>query len=125
MQLYRTFLKIIHSFRYAILGAMHATSERNMRIHLLASVIVLIVGVVLQITAYEWIAVVLCMALVISLEILNTAIERICDALVKSGALPYEQAGLPKDLSAGAVLVAAMGSAAVGVIIVLNYLRTF
>ena len=115
--------KTIHSFRYAGKGVAHALGERNMKIHLVAVVVVVVVGLVLGLSWLEWAAVVICSGLVISMEVMNTALERLCDALVQAKTLPYESAGLPKDLAAGGVLVAAGVSVVVAALIVARHIQ--
>jgi diacylglycerol kinase (ATP) len=106
-----------NSFRYAFRGLADLfRTQPNARFHLAASVAVLAAGFWLDISRLEWVAVVLCMALVIALEAANTAIEYLTD-LVSPDYHPL--AGKAKDVAAGAVLVAAIGAAAVGALVFL------
>ena len=103
------------SFVYAFAGIASAVrGERNMRIHLLAAVAAVSLGAWLGISACEWAAVVICCALVMSLECLNTAIEAAVD-LASPDIHPLAKKA--KDCAAGAVLIAAIGSAVVGCIV--------
>ena len=107
--------KIINSFKYAIHGIFSAfKTERNMKIHAFIMFLVIIAGIVLKIDKYEWIICVLCFAIVIGGEMINTAVETVVNMV-----MPYknDKAKIAKDISAGAVLVLAIGSAVVGVII--------
>ncbi len=107
--------KIINSFKYAIQGILTSfKTERNMKIHTCIMILVIIVGILFKINKYEWIICVICFAIVIGGELFNTAIETVVDMV-----MPYknEKAKLAKDVSAGAVLVLAMGAAIVGFII--------
>ena len=107
--------KIINSFKYAIQGILTSfKTERNMKIHICIMILVIIVGILFEINKYEWIICVICFAIVIGGELFNTAIETVVDMV-----MPYknEKAKLAKDVSAGAVLVLAMGAAIVGFII--------
>ena len=71
---------MIRSFIYAISGiAATVKSERNMRIHLAAAVAVAVLGAWLGLDGREWAAIVICCALVMSLECLNTAVEAVVD----------------------------------------------
>jgi diacylglycerol kinase (ATP) len=70
------------------------------------------------ITRTEWIAIVLCFSIVLALELVNTATEKLCDTLHP---LQSEKIKLVKDILAAAVLVAAIGAAVVGLIIFLPY----
>ena len=76
-------------------------------------------GFGLGITRGEWVVVCLCIGLVISAELFNTAIERLVD-LVSPQRHPL--AGQVKDIAAGAVLVCALAAIAVGLIIFVPYL---
>jgi diacylglycerol kinase len=82
-----------------------------MRIHLCFAFYVIIAGFVTRLSAGEWSAVLSCVGLVTALECLNTAMEKLCDAVH-----PGRSDGikLAKDAAAGAVLCAAAASAAVG-----------
>jgi len=73
---------LLSSFRDAWNGLVFAVrSERNMRIHVLALVVVIVTGVWLCFTRVEWMLCVLCMGLVLGLELLNTALEKTLDLL--------------------------------------------
>lgn len=107
--------KLINSFKYAIEGIWKSfKTERNMKIHIFVMILVIIAGILLKINKYEWIICVLCFAMVIGGELLNTAIETVVDM-----AMPYknEKAKIAKDIAAGAVLVFAIGAAICGLII--------
>jgi len=111
------FFMNIHSFRYAFRGlADMLRTQPNARFHLAASVVVAGAGFWLEISRMEWIAVVVCMALVLALEAVNTALEYLTD-LVSPEYHPL--AGKAKDAAAGAVLVAAIAAAVVGGLIFL------
>ena len=77
-------------------------------------ILVISAGIILKINKYEWIVCILCFAIVIGGELFNTAIETVVDIV-----MPYknEKAKLAKDVSAGAVLILAMGAAICGLII--------
>ena len=102
------------SFACAWQGVKAAFGERNMRIHLCFAIAAVILGFALRIDAPSWLAVILCICLVFSLEILNTALEALVD-LVSPGY--HELAKRAKDCAAGAVLVCAIGSLAVAAIV--------
>ncbi len=108
---------LCHSIRYAWEGILSAfRSERNMKIHFLIMLTVIISGFLFQISILEWMICLLLFGLVISLEIMNTAIETTVDLAMPEKHL---KAKLAKDLSAGAVLVAAIISIFVGFLIFL------
>ena len=111
------------SFVYAFAGIASAVcGERNMRIHLVAAFAAVSLGTWLGLSAGEWVAVVICCALVMSLECLNTAIEAAVD-LASPEIHPLAKKA--KDCAAGAVLIAAIGSAIVGCIIFAPKLMRF
>ena len=107
--------KLINSFKYAIQGILSSfKTERNMKIHIFIMILVIIAGFIIKINKYEWIACILCFAIVISGELFNTAIETVVDMV-----MPYknDKAKIAKDIAAGAVLTLAIGAAVIGVII--------
>lgn len=114
---------MIKPFLYAIAGVFAAVrGERNMRIHLVAAAAAASLGAWFGLSACEWVAVVICCALVMSLECLNTAIEAAVD-LASPEIHPLAKKA--KDCAAGAVLIAAIGSAIVGCIIFVPKLLRF
>ena len=103
------------AFKYAFEGIFASVkSERNMRIHLAFAFYVVLAGMVTRISLVEWGVVIVCMAAVMSLEILNTAIEALCDEV---SAEYSPKIKLAKDAAAGSVLVSAIASAIIGCII--------
>lgn len=99
------------SFRYAFQGiATFFRTQVNARIHLLAVVVITLLGVWLKLSVNEWIAILICMALVIVTEALNTALEYLTD-LASPDFHPL--AGKAKDVAAGAVLLAVIFCAVV------------
>lgn len=108
---------LVSSFKFGFEGiATAAARERNMKIHLSISVIVILAGIVFSISKYEWIAIVLSIGGMISLEMMNTAIERTVDMYTDEFHPLAKQA---KDIAAGAVLVFAIASVVIGVMIFL------
>jgi diacylglycerol kinase (ATP) len=109
--------KLIRSFGYAFKGIGYAAkTQLNFRIHLVAAIIAVFVGYALHISAGEWQWVILSIALVLIIELLNTAIEFLTD-LVSPGY--NETAGHVKDISAGAVVIAALFALVTGAVIFL------
>lgn len=96
-------------------------SDDNGRIHLGFTVLVLLAGSWLKISKAEMLAVLLCIGLVISLEMLNAAIEKLCDRVHPQ---KHDEIRNVKDVAAGAVLWAAIISAIVGLIIFVPKLIT-
>ncbi|NJL90599.1 MAG: diacylglycerol kinase family protein [Coleofasciculaceae cyanobacterium SM2_1_6] len=97
------------SFRYAWAGVTYAlATQRNLRIHTLIGSIALGLSWFLQIPVMEVAVIGLTIALVLAMELINTAIESVVDLLVKQSY--HELAKIAKDCAAGAVLVAALAS---------------
>lgn len=97
------------SFRYAWAGVIYALStQRNLRIHTIIGAIALGLSWFLQIPVMEAAVIGLTIALVLAMELINTAIESVVDLLVKQSY--HELAKIAKDCAAGAVLVAALAS---------------
>lgn len=93
-----------------------------MRLHIIAALVVVALGFAFDVTKTEWGLLIGCMGLVITAEIMNTAIETVVNLVSPH----YHQlAGKAKDLAAGAVLVAAITAAIIGTIIFLPYLLAF
>ncbi len=106
---------LINSFKYACMGIKSAIkSERNMKIHVLATLIVIAFGFILGLDPLEWVACIFSIVIVISSEMLNTAIETVVD-LVSPNINPLAKKA--KDIAAGSVLVMAIGAFLVGLII--------
>lgn len=92
--------------------------ERNARIHLLATLVVVAAGCGLHLSAVEWALIVLAIVAVWAAEAMNSAIERIAD-VVSPGHHPM--IGAAKDLAAGGVLVVAVGAFVVGMIVLFSH----
>ena len=107
--------KLINSFKYAIEGIISSfKTERNMKIHVLAMIVVIALGLFFKLNKVEWCFIIIAIASVISAELFNTAIETVVD-MVSPERNP--KAKLAKDIAAGAVLVVAIGAAIIGFII--------
>lgn len=111
------------SFKYAWRGICRFIGqEHNAWIHCTVMALVVCAGFFFGISRGEWIAVILCFALVLAAEAFNTAIERIVD---KVSPERCQVAGDIKDIAAGAVLVCAIGAAVVGVVVFGPYVLDF
>jgi diacylglycerol kinase len=108
-------LKKKNTFIHAAGGISYAfRNEANFRVHVLAMALAVAMGVALQISAMEWLFVAGCCMLVLSMELMNTAIENVCN-LVSGEYHPLIK--IVKDVAAAAVLVSAIGSSVGGGII--------
>ena len=90
--------------------------ERNMVIHFLVMILVIIAGIIFKITFVEWGVCFVLFALVLSLELMNTALENTVDLVTEE---KKPKAKVAKDASAGAVLVAVIFSIIIGISIFL------
>jgi len=107
--------KRLLSFKFAFQGILHMLrGEANARIHLVAAVVVIAAGFLFGLTMTEWLMVIFAIGFVFSAELFNSAIEELVN-LVSPGY--HEKAGKVKDMAAGAVLVAAITAAVIGIII--------
>lgn len=112
-----TFRKRAAGFRYAFQGIKRLfTHEHNSWIHAAVTVCVIIAGFWLHIALWEWIAVIIVIGFVFAAEAFNSAIECLGDGLSQE---PNPYVKHAKDLAAGAVLLAAITAAIVGLIIFL------
>lgn len=106
--------KRLKSFVYAINGIRIGIREPNMLIHLTMAVLVVFFGFLFGISVSEWLICILCFGLVMGMELINTAIEKLVDLVSPE----YNKlAGKIKDIAAGAVLIAAVFAAVNGLII--------
>lgn len=109
--------KLTFSFKYASEGIITTIKEeRNMFIHFLIAIIVVITGVYVRLSLNEWLICLLLFALVFSLELINTAIENTVDLVATK---KNKKAKMAKDAAAGAVLIAAIFASIIGIIIFL------
>ena len=107
--------KITRSFAHAFSGLKKTyKSERNFKIHIFSACLVLLLCLFLGISRLEWVIILLVISMVIALEMVNTALEKIVDAI----SLEKKQIlGDIKDISAGAVLVISLISVITGLLI--------
>ncbi len=111
------FKGLLRSFGHALAGIAWAlSSQRNLRIHAVATVAVVVMGMVANIAAWEWCAVLFCVALVWGTELLNSALEVLCDRVTTQEDPHIRRA---KDAAAGAVLICAIISVVVAAIVFL------
>jgi undecaprenol kinase len=107
---------ITSSLEFAFTGIITAfKEERNMRNHVLSTILVVIAGLIFRVTAIEWLFLLLSIFLVISFEILNSAIENVVD--LASNYHFHMLAKNAKDMAAGAVLMMSGFAVITGLII--------
>ncbi|NMC09202.1 diacylglycerol kinase family protein, partial [Candidatus Microgenomates bacterium] len=97
-------------------------NERNFRIDLAVALLVVLAGIFFEISHFEWIAISLVISIVFVSEVMNSAIEALCDTVSQDFKVNIKYA---KDVSAGAVLVSAIVSVITGGIIFIPYVFDF
>ncbi len=104
---------VVESFGYAFRGLWYAlNTQRNLRIHFFAAACILVLGWFLALPSRAFISVLTAVMVVMVAEMLNTAVESVVDLASPEF---HELARIAKDVAAGAVLLAAMGAAALGI----------
>ena len=112
--------QILRKFIFAWDGFKAAVrSEQSIRIQLVVSVVVVLAGGLLGLTRVEWLFVITAIGVVISLELLNTAIEKMLDLLHPA---KHDSVKFIKDVSAAAVLISSLAAVIVGLIIFSRHL---
>ncbi|QES88202.1 diacylglycerol kinase family protein [Rhizosphaericola mali] len=107
----------IKSFGYAFEGLQQFfKSEHNARVHLVAAIIAILLGIYLHISKLEWLILILTIAIVLMAEMFNTCIELIADHITKER---HPHIKLIKDIAAGGVLITAIAAFIIGCIIFL------
>lgn len=111
----RSFLFAVQGFRTAV------RQERNIKVMLCGAIFAVTVGILLHLDPLSWAIIFVCCGVVISAELLNTAIEKVVD-LVSPEFHPL--AGQAKDIAAAAVWVLCVLVAVVGIIVFANAILT-
>ena len=106
---------LLESFNFAVEGIIHVVrTQRNMRIHLLAAVVVLVAAIWIGVSKLELIALLLAISFVFIAEMINSALEQAIDVATTS----FDPlAKLAKDVAAGAVLIATINAIAIGYLV--------
>lgn len=112
---------IIWSFNYAIEGVVYALrTQRNMRLHVVSALLALLAALILDVGRLELIAIIFAISLVFVTELINTAVEATVDLAIQT----YDPiAKIAKDVSAGAVLVAATNAVVIAFLVLFDPLR--
>ena len=112
--------KRVESFKYALNGLKTLlVTQHNAWVHLVATIVVAIVAVILNVRSEHWIFLIMVTTLVWVAEALNTAMEFLSDAAVPEIHPLIEKA---KDVAAGAVFISAAAALIVGILVFKNYL---
>lgn len=115
--------KFIKAISFALQGMKQFIShDRNGQIQTVIGITAITLGCIVSISSYQWVLVLFCIGLVISLEMINSAIERYCDLVTTDF---HPRIKTIKDVAAGAVLVASITSLVIGLIIFIPALVHF
>ena len=107
--------KRIESFENAFRGIRDfITSGINSKIQLLGAIAIILTGFLLRFTAYEWIAVTICIGAVLSSEAMNSALEELANEVTEE---KKERIRKVKDMASGSVLILSLTSLVVAVLI--------
>lgn len=115
--------RLAKSFHYALQGIHYAfRNQQNVRIHLLVGIIVIAAALFFKVNPFEMGILAVMILLVITTEMVNTAIEMMVDLITKEH---REEAKIAKDVASGMVLITVLGSVVVGILIFFPYLIRF
>lgn len=106
-------------FACAFNGIRYALSGRNMRVHVVVAILVVMAGFLFSISVSEWLVCILSISLVLVLEAVNTSIECLCNHVTPE---VHHQIKIIKDVAAGAVLLSAIGVGIVGLVVFIPYI---
>ncbi|MBQ9942235.1 MAG: diacylglycerol kinase [Christensenellaceae bacterium] len=116
-------MKFINSVNHAFEGIVHAfRSEKNMRIHIVTALLVVIAAVLTYCTRYEMIALAITITFVFFAEMINTAVEAVVDLVTDKY---HEMAKIAKNVAAGAVLLSALNALVVGYLVFYRKISNF
>lgn len=105
----------LKSVGYAVKGAIKLiTTEHSVMVQFTLAIIMIIAGFYFDIDRYEWMMQILAFGLVLGIESLNTAVEKIADFVHPEF---HDRIGFIKDIAAGAVMFAALAAMAIGLLI--------
>lgn len=107
--------RFFKSLGYALKGINHVVkTQHNFRLQLIAAVLVSLLGYCVALSSLEWAVILICIAMVLAFELMNTAVEQLVDFFSPEW---NEKAGMIKDIAAAAVLLAALIALAVAFVI--------
>lgn len=116
----RGFERFKKSFGYSIEGLKYAYKyEQSMFIHLIVTALVIIINIIFNVSAFEWLVTFLAIGMVLAAELINTAIEAVVDLVTME---IHPLAKIAKDCGSAATFVLAMMAAVIGLIVYVPYL---
>ncbi|MGN1371440.1 MAG: diacylglycerol kinase [Candidatus Coprovivens sp.] len=116
----RGFGRFFKSFTYSIEGLKYAYKyEQSMMIHVIATILVIGANILFQVTGIEWLITIIAIGMVLSAELINTAIEAVVDLVTLE---IHPLAKIAKDCGSAATFVLAMMAAVIGCVIYIPYI---
>jgi diacylglycerol kinase len=112
----------LNSFKHAFNGLILAISERHIRVHIAASILITCIGYLLDTSTIEWLFICSAIALVFVSELINTCIESLCDIITLEYSPFIKKI---KDIAAASVLISAIYAIAVAIFTVLPKLYLY
>ncbi len=106
-------------FANAFRGVKYAFLDHSVRLQMVLALCAVCAGVILKLESMEWAAVIICIGGVLTAEILNTCIEKVCDMYDSH---PNEKIAVIKDLGAGAVLCMSLAALITALIILFRHI---
>ncbi len=115
--------KFFKSFHYALQGVHYAlNNDQNLVVHFIVALLVILASIILKVNPFEMGILGVTILVVISTEMINSAIEKMIDLITKEH---RAEAKIAKDISAGMVLLTAIGAAIIGVLIFVPHILKF
>jgi diacylglycerol kinase len=114
MRVTESFVNAFHGLKDCI------RHEKNFRVQYVIAILIVIAGIFFKLNQTEWLVIFICFAMVLSFEIINSAIEKLCDLVCPDFNLTIKKV---KDMAASAVLLSAIISFLIGCIIFLPKIK--
>lgn len=116
----RGLIRFFKSFKYSIEGLKYAYKyEQSMLIHVIATICVLLANIFFQVSGVEWLITLLAIGMVLSAELINSAIEAVVDLVTLE---EHPLAKIAKDCSSAATFVLACMAALIGIVVYVPYI---
>ncbi|MBE6145993.1 MAG: diacylglycerol kinase family protein [Firmicutes bacterium] len=116
----RGLIRFFKSFKYSIEGLKYAYKyEQSMLIHVIATICVLLANIFFQVSGIEWLITLLAIGMVLSAELINSAIEAVVDLVTLE---EHPLAKIAKDCSSAATFVLACMAALIGIVVYVPYI---
>lgn len=116
----RGLIRFFKSFKYSIEGLKYAYKyEQSMLIHVIATICVLLANIFFQVSGIEWLITLLAIGMVLSAELINSAIEAVVDLVTLE---EHPLAKIAKDCSSAATFVLACMASLIGIVVYVPYI---